>query len=93
MISRFSRPVSSSWIAVDCPASPMHRRTAAASRTTSYPSMITRPEFGAEQRCQHADGGGLAGTVGAEHAEHAASRNVEVDPAQGVHLAKGLVEP
>ena len=35
MISRFSRPVSSSWIAADCPASPIDRRTAAASRTTS----------------------------------------------------------
>ena len=50
------------------------------------------PGVRAEQRCQHAHRGGLAGTVGAEHAEHAASRNVEVDPAQGVHLAKGLVE-
>ena len=35
MISRFSRPVSSSWMAADCPASPIDRRTAASSRTTS----------------------------------------------------------
>ena len=35
MISRFSRPVSSSWMAADCPASPIERRTAAAWRTTS----------------------------------------------------------
>ena len=46
MISRFSRPVSSSWMAADCPANPIDRRTAAASRTTLWPSTTARPPSG-----------------------------------------------
>src|SRR5580704_17825013 len=46
MSSRFSRPVSSSWMAADCPDRPINRRTAAASRTTSRPSTRARPPSG-----------------------------------------------
>src|SRR5580693_2133750 len=46
MISRFSRPVSSSWIAADCPDRPIVRRTVAASLTTSWPSTSARPPSG-----------------------------------------------
>src|SRR5487761_791193 len=49
MISRFSRPVSSSWMAADCPASPIERRTAAACRTTSWPSTSARPLSGSSR--------------------------------------------
>ena len=46
MISRFSRPVSSSWMAADCPDNPIERRTALASCTTSCPSTTARPPSG-----------------------------------------------
>src|SRR4051794_3300936 len=46
MISRFSRPVRSSWMAVDWPARPIRRRTAPASFTTSRPWMSARPLSG-----------------------------------------------
>src|SRR5215468_2476355 len=46
MICRFSWPVSSSWMAADWPASPIDRRTAAASRTTSWPSTRAFPPSG-----------------------------------------------
>src|SRR6201996_6217677 len=46
MISRFSRPVSSIWMAADWPARPIDRRTALGSFTTSWPSTSARPPSG-----------------------------------------------
>src|SRR5581483_1831497 len=49
MMSRFSRPVSSSWMAVAWPARPMTSRTAAGERTTSRPSTRARPRSGSSR--------------------------------------------
>jgi len=46
------------------------------------------PRRGAEQRAQHAHGGGLAGPVGAEEAVDLAARDRQVEAVDGV----GLVE-
>ena len=48
---------------------------------------------GRQQRRQDADGGRLPGSVGAEDAQHGAGRHLEVDAAQGLHVAVGLAQP
>ena len=45
-ISRFSRPVSVSSTAADCPASPINGRTWVLSRRTSYPATVAEPSSG-----------------------------------------------
>ena len=64
----------------------------AASATTSWPSTRARAPVGAQQRGQDADGGRLAGAVGAEHAEHRASPRREVDPVERLGVAEALDE-
>ena len=54
--------------------------------------MIDSARIRAQQRGQNANRGGLAGPVGSEHAEHAAAGDREVDPAERMHLAEGLVQ-
>ena len=51
-----------------------------------------RAAVGAGHGGEHADGGGLAGAVGAEHAEDAARRDLEVDAGDGHVLAVALAE-
>ena len=51
-----------------------------------------RPAVGVGEGREDADGGRLARAVRAEHAEDRALAHVEVEPAQGVCLAEGLVE-
>ena len=46
IISRFSRPVSTSSTAANCPAVPMQRRTAIGSSTTSNPATRAFPPSG-----------------------------------------------
>ena len=50
------------------------------------------PAVGRQQRGQDADGGRLAGAVGAEQPEHGARGDVEVDAAQRLDLAVGLAQ-
>ncbi len=45
------------------------------------------PGVGHQQGGQDANGGGLAGPVGAEKAEDGAGDHVEVEPVEGSHLA------
>ena len=90
MISRFSRPVSSSWMAADCPDSPIDRRTAAASRTTSWPSTSARPPSGSSRVVRMRTAVVLPAPFGPEHAEHRPARHRQVDAAQRVHLAERL---
>ena len=68
----FSRPVRFSSTAAYWPASPMIRRTASGSATTSWPRTAAVPAVGAEDGGQDAHDRGLAGPVGAEQPEHGA---------------------
>ena len=45
-----------------------------------------------EQRGEHADGGGLAGTIGAKHAVDDARRDIEIDVIDSALVAKVLDE-
>jgi hypothetical protein len=51
------------------------------------------PGIRSQEGREDANGGGLAGAVGTEHAEHAPPGHREVDATERVHLAEGLVEP
>ena len=68
-------------------------RTVAASATTSWPATDRAALGRAQQRGQDAHGGGLAGAVVAEQAEHRALGDVEVDVAQRPEIAVALAEP
>ena len=61
-----------------------------ASRTTSWPKMRAVPPSGREQRGEHADGGGLAGAVRAEHAVDGAGLHAEVDAVDRAVVAEDL---
>ena len=88
-ISRFSRPVSVSSTAANCPAVPMHRRTAISSFTTSNPD--TRgATVGLQQGGEDAHEGGLAGTVRAEQRQHASLVDLEVDAHHRDRVAERL---
>ena len=50
------------------------------------------PGVGRQERGEDADGGGLAGTVRPEHAEHRARLDLEVDAAQGLRVSELLAE-
>jgi hypothetical protein len=76
----------------DCPASPIDRRAAAASRTTSYPCTKARPESGSS-RVVSAHGGRLARAVRAENAQHGPMRHRQVDATQRAHVSDDLVKP
>ena len=89
-ISRFSRPVSSSSTAANWPASPIRRRTASGSATTSWPSTLARPPVGLQQRGEDAHERRLAGAVGAEQAEHGAGLDLEVEAVERDDVAEGL---
>ena len=45
-----------------------------------------------KKRGEHADGGGLAGAVGAEHAVDGADGHVQIDAVDGALRAEGLDE-
>ena len=75
-----------------CAATPMTRRTAAGSATTSMPSTVARALGGLAERGEDADGGGLAGAVVAEQAEDGAGGDVEVEVPQGPQVAEALAE-
>ena len=64
----------------------------AASRATSKPPTRARAGVGPQQRGQDADGGGLAGAVGAEHAEHGALARGEVDAVERLGGAEALAQ-
>ena len=72
--TRFWVPVSSSSRVASWPVTPMMRRTARRRSTTSSPATPAGAAVGAGHGREHADGGRLAGAVGAEHAEDAGRR-------------------
>ena len=76
-----------------CEATPMRRRTSAAWSTTSKPATRRLALGRVAQRGEDADGGGLAGAVVAEQAEHGAGRHVEVEVAEGPEVVEALAEP
>ena len=78
----FSRPVRFSSTAAYWPASPMIRRTVSASLTTSWPRMVAWPESGFKMVDEDADGGGLAGAVGAEQPKDGARFDLERHPVE-----------
>src|ERR1035438_2979535 len=79
-------------MAADWPDSPIDRRTAAASRTTSCPSTRapSPPRVRAQQSGQDAHGGRLTRAVRAEYTVHRRPRHREVDTAQRVYLPERL---
>ena len=89
--TRFCRPVRSSSTEAYWPVRPIAARTRSASRTTSKPA-TGRARRRAQQGGEDADGGGLAGAVGAEHAEHGARGDGEVDALQRPRLPEALDE-
>ena len=56
------------------------------------PEDLGLARVGLEQRGEHADRGGLAGAVGAEHAVDRAATNGEIDAVDGLGVAEGLDE-
>ena len=48
--------------------------------STSWPQIDTRPALGREIARDHLHGGGFAGAVGPEKAQHLALVDAEVDP-------------
>jgi len=61
------------------------------SRATSYPATLPTPELGSRIP-RHPDGGGLAGAVGSQEAEHLAPPDLEAYPVHGHELAEALAE-
>ena len=92
-ISRLARALSNPSTVACWAATPMRSRTAAAS-VDDVESGHGRPSpsVGRRQRGEDADGGGLAGAVVAEQAEHRAGSDVEVEVAQGPQVAEALAE-
>ena len=64
-------------------------RAACARRTRRRGRFPRRPEQGG----QDADGGGLAGAVGPQHAEHGAPPGRQVDPGERLRLTEALGQP
>ena len=70
----------------------MRRRTAPGSRRRSAPATVASPRGRAQEGGEHAEGGRLAGAVGAEEADDLAGLDVEVHAAHGVDVSSsGLV--
>ena len=86
-MSRFSNPVRCSSTAAFCPDRPITRRSARASADDVVPGDGGPAGVRDEQRGQDPHGGGLAGAVGAEQAQHGARRDLEVQAVQGHHVA------
>ena len=90
MISRFSRPVSSSWMAADWPDRPISRRTAAASRTTSRPSTRARPPSGCSSVVRMRTAVVLPAPFGPSTPSTVPARHGQVDAAQRMHIPERL---
>ena len=82
-MTRFWRPVRVSSSVASWAATPMFRRTAAASRTTSNPATRALPAVGHRERRDDPQRRRLAGAVGAEQAEDRPPGDLEVDAGEG----------
>ena len=82
IISRFSRPVSSSSTAAYCPVTPMRRRTSCGWLYHVEPGHRGRSGIWLRERGENAHGGGLAGAVRAEHAENLSFLEREIEATQ-----------
>ncbi len=86
----FSRPVRRSSTAAYWPVSPIRVRTSWGSATHVDPVDQRRAGVGAQQRGEDPDRRGLAGSVRAEQAVDRATRDLEVDTAEGDVVAEAL---
>ena len=70
----------------------MIRRTRSGSRETEWPTTVASPLSAPQQRAEDAEGGGLAGPVGPQQAEHLAGIDFEAEIVNGADLAEGLAD-
>ena len=97
-MSRFSNPVRCSSTAANWPDSPMRRRTSRGSATTSAPATRALPASGTSSVARIDTAVVLAGSVGAEQAQHRALGHGQIEPVQGgdlpvpLHQAAGFDE-
>ena len=87
---RFSRPVRFSSTEAYCPVTPTSWRIMCGSRRTSTPKMLGLAVVDRQQGGEHPQHRGLAGAVGAEHAEDLAAADLEVDAVDRALVAEGL---
>ena len=90
---RFSRPDRNGWNpgpSTSAPTCGSARRRAVGHRS---PEQLGRARGGAGEAEQHPDQRGLARAVRAEHAEHGAGRDVEVDAVHGDGRPEDLAQP
>ena len=89
---RLSRPERNGWKPGPSTSAP----TSGSAEARSFPAApeeLHRPGGRAGQPEQHPDEGGLARPVGAEHPEHGAGRDVEVDVVDRHRVPEGLAQP
>ena len=75
-----------------CGTTPIRARIARAVRTRIQPEHAQRAAAARRHAGDHPHGGGLAGAVGPEEAEHLAAAHVHVDPANGLDRAEALAQ-
>ena len=92
-ISRFSRPVSSSSTAANCPVRPISSRTAAGSLRDVVAKDLGSARIRRDERGKDPDEGGLARAVRAEQPEDGSFRNLEIDSLQRLRFAEALGDP
>ena len=89
---RFSRAVRFSSTEAYWPVTPTSWRTSCGCFATSTPKISALAAVDRQQRGEHLEHRGLAGAVGAEHAEDLAAADLEVDAVDGAQVAEGLDE-